>query len=130
MGAGVRGGQRGQALAIQDLTDSLRRHRRSAPHPRIPCPAQTWLPWGLTEPEPQGTQSTAALPPSSQAQSPVSPGWAGPSASGAVITVRHSLCPQARLGLVRTPVSSRPRVSFQSSATHLPAGPPHHNPLP
>ncbi|KAI4532595.1 hypothetical protein MG293_017860 [Ovis ammon polii] len=32
--------------------------------------AQTWLPWGLTEPEPQGAQSTAALPPSSQAQSP------------------------------------------------------------
>lgn len=99
VGAGARGGQRAQDLAIQDPTDSPRGHRRSAP--RIPCPAQTWLPWGLTEPEPHSAQSTAALLPSSQTQSPVSLGWAGPSASGVVIMVQTLTLPtsQTRAGV-------------------------------
>lgn len=47
MGAGVRGGQRGQALAIQDLTDSLRRHRRSAPPPPHPLPSPDLVAMGI-----------------------------------------------------------------------------------
>lgn len=81
------------STAIQDLTDSLRRHRR-APPASLPSPDLVAM--GINRARATGHpehSSPAAQQPGPRA---VSPGWAGPSASGAVITC-GTVCPQARL---------------------------------
>lgn len=84
----------GPCSGCSDLTDGPRGHCRSAPC--TPCPPQTWLPWGLREPEPHAAQSTAALLFGSQAQRPVSLGCTGPSVSGVVVVVQTFTLPTSQ----------------------------------
>lgn len=92
-GARARGGQRA-TLRLFRPDGQPQGHCRSAPC--TPCPPQTWLPWGLTEPEPHGAQSSAALLSGSRAQRPVSLGCAGPSASGVVVVVQTFTLPTSQ----------------------------------